>query len=374
MRRLVIVLADGLRPDAVTPTVMPSLDALGGAYTLARRAHTVRPSATVAALASLATGVGPATHRLIEPGLQFLPRLGSIRPVAWELARVGVRADIVTADLGPAALPVAWTLAATAGVRRLVATGSRARQTAAAAHRLLCRREEGLLFVYLPDCDRAGHAHGWMSERYLEAAAEVDAGIGLLSAWTDDAVFIVTADHGGGGVTPNERPGTRVLRGPAARRSVRRRASPCTGGAGVMRWVTHLGGARVTLGIGFALVALGEPRLGAAVLLANAGSHVFVQALKRAVARARPCDAAGHPLALVELPDPHSFPSGHAAAATAVAVTIALSHPMVAPIVLPLAATVAYSRVALRAHHVSDVLAGVILGAGGAIGTTHLLR
>ena len=204
MRRLVIVLADGLRPDAVTPTVMPSLDALGGAYTLARRAHTVRPSATVAALASLATGVGPGTHRLIEPGLQFLPRLGTIRPVAWELARAGIRVDIVTADLGPAALPVAWTLASTAGVRRFSAKGSRARETAAAAHQLLCRREDGLLFVYLPDCDRAGHAHGWMSDRYLEAAAEVDAGIGLLSAWTDDAVLIVTADHGGGGVTPNE--------------------------------------------------------------------------------------------------------------------------------------------------------------------------
>ena len=100
MRRLVIILADGLRPDAVSPTLMPSLDALGDAYTLARRAQTVRPSATVAALASLATGVGPETHRLIEPGLRFLPRLGRIRPVAWELARAGIPADIVTADHG----------------------------------------------------------------------------------------------------------------------------------------------------------------------------------------------------------------------------------------------------------------------------------
>jgi len=200
----VIVLADGLRPDAVSPTVMPSLDALGSAYTLARRAHTVRPSATVAALASLATGVGPETHRLIEPGLQFLPRLGRILPVAWELARAGVRADIVTTDLGPAALPVAWTLASTAGARRLVAKGSRARETAAAAHRMLSQREDRLVFVYLPDCDRAGHAYGWMSDPYLEAAAEVDVAVGQLSEWTDDSVVIVTADHGGGGVTANE--------------------------------------------------------------------------------------------------------------------------------------------------------------------------
>jgi hypothetical protein len=204
VRRLVIVLADGLRPDAVSPSVMPSLDALGRVYTLARRARTVRPSATVAALASLATGVGPDRHRLIEPGLGFLPRLRTIRPVSRVLARAGIPTDIVTADLGPTALPVAWALASTAGARRLVAKGSRAWDTAAAAQRLLSQREDGLLFVYLPDCDRAGHAHGWMSEPYLEAAAQVDAGLGLLSGWTDEAVFIITADHGGGGVTTNE--------------------------------------------------------------------------------------------------------------------------------------------------------------------------
>ena len=43
-----------------------------------------------------------------------------------------------------------------------------------------------------------------------------------------------------------------------------------------MRWLTHLGGARATLAVGLALIALGEPRLGLTALLANAGSHVFV--------------------------------------------------------------------------------------------------
>ena len=199
-----ILLADGLRPDAVAPGVMPSLDALGNTFTLARRAVTVRPSATVPALASLATGVSPQTHRLTEPGLGFLAGLRSVRPVAWELGRAGLPTDVVTGELGPTSLPVAWSLASTAGVRRLVAKGAQARDTAAAAQRMLAQAEERLLFVYLPDCDRAGHASGWMSDRYLEAAAEVDAAIGALAEWTDQAVFIVTADHGGGGVRANE--------------------------------------------------------------------------------------------------------------------------------------------------------------------------
>lgn len=204
MRRLVFVLADGLRPDAVSPSLMPSLDWLGRAFTRAARARTVRPSATVAALASLATGVGPGTHRLIEPGLRFLPRLRTLRPVARQLATGGVPVDIVTTDLGRAVQPVAWALATTAGARRLIASGQRARATAAAAERLLAEPETRLLFLYLPDCDRAGHAHGWMSDPYLEAAAEVDAAIGALSQWTDEVTFIVTADHGGGGVRSHE--------------------------------------------------------------------------------------------------------------------------------------------------------------------------
>ena len=204
MRRLVLVLADGLRPDAVSPGLMPSLDALGGAFSRAERARTVRPSATVAALASLATGVDPETHRLVEPGLGFLPGLGALRPVARELARAGVPTDIVAGTLGAGAFPVAWALAAAAGARRLVTAGRRARDVAAAALDQLGALGEGLLFVYLADCDQAGHAHGWMSDTYLAAAAEIDAAIGMLSPVADDSVLLVTADHGGGGVCPTE--------------------------------------------------------------------------------------------------------------------------------------------------------------------------
>ena len=135
-----------------------------------------------------------------------------------------------------------------------------------------------------------------------------------------------------------------------------------------MRWLTHLGGARVMIGIGLGLIAAGEQILGLAALFALTTSHVAVQVLKRAVARPRPCDANGRPLALVELPDPFSFPSGHAAAASAVGGTIAIAHPLLAPILLPLAAMIAASRVTLRVHHVGDVVAGVVLGLLGAIG------
>jgi len=140
-----------------------------------------------------------------------------------------------------------------------------------------------------------------------------------------------------------------------------------------MRWLTHLGGARVTIGTGLVLIALGERQLGLAVLIALTLSHIAVQVLKRAVARPRPCDANGRPLALVDLPDPFSFPSGHAAAATAVAGAVSAAHPLAAPVLIPLAALIAYSRVALRVHHAGDVVAGVALGAAGVAAAIALL-
>lgn len=140
-----------------------------------------------------------------------------------------------------------------------------------------------------------------------------------------------------------------------------------------MRWFTHLGGARVTVGVGFALLAAGALRLGLAALVANATSHLAVQVLKRTVRRPRPCDVNGRALALVELPDPFSFPSGHAAASTAVVGTVCLYEPLLAPVLLPVAAAVAASRVLLRVHHVGDVLAGAVLGLAGAVSAVALL-
>jgi undecaprenyl-diphosphatase len=141
----------------------------------------------------------------------------------------------------------------------------------------------------------------------------------------------------------------------------------------MMRWLTHAGGARVTIGVGLLLVAGGEQLLGLAALFALTTSHLAVQLLKRVVARPRPCDAYGRPLALIDLPDPFSFPSGHAAAACAITGTISIAHPALAPALLPIAALISASRVTLRVHHVGDVIAGVLLGLAGAVGAALLI-
>lgn len=63
-------------------------------------------------------------------------------------------------------------------------------------------------FVHLSKPDVVGHARGFMSPAYLDAVKDVDAMIGRILArveakgdLADHAVLIVTADHGGRGVT-----------------------------------------------------------------------------------------------------------------------------------------------------------------------------
>jgi hypothetical protein len=204
MARCVVLLVDGLQPDAIRPALAPSLSTLTSDYSHAAFALTVRPSATVPALLSLTTGVGPATHQLTEPGLTALRRLGKLRPIPKELAAHQLPTVVVAGAIKATEVPIARVLSSFAGVSKFVATAGPARHVAAAALGRLRFIPDGLVFVYVNDCDRAGHAHGWMSRPYLEAVREIDVAVGILRACASDSLFCVLADHGGGGVAPTD--------------------------------------------------------------------------------------------------------------------------------------------------------------------------
>ncbi|HSN92574.1 MAG TPA: phosphatase PAP2 family protein [Anaeromyxobacteraceae bacterium] len=86
------------------------------------------------------------------------------------------------------------------------------------------------------------------------------------------------------------------------------------------------------------------------------------QAVKRGLARARPDSAIEGVEALAANPDRFSFPSGHTAAAIAVAVAFAGAPFGLGPGAAVLAAGIALSRVYLGAHYPLDVAAGAVLG------------
>jgi len=96
----------------------------------------------------------------------------------------------------------------------------------------------------------------------------------------------------------------------------------------------------------------------------NLGSTI---ALKYAVDRKRPYEIYPDIIGKSDEGSP-SFPSGHTSAAFATATSLCLAYPkwyVIVPSYL-WAGTVGYSRMHLGVHYPSDVLGGVVLGAGSA--------
>ena len=206
IRRVVLLIIDGLRPEAVSPAAMPSLAALA-ASGWSCEGRTVRPSATVAALASLATGLPPDRHGLTEAHLPPLATLVGVRPLPVVLKRYGHLTRIVTGPLPAPHRMLGRTLLGLAGMGSLVTAPLSPRELARVGQREEVRLGASLTIIYLNDCDRAGHRDGWMSRAYLEAAREIDGAVGELMLTVlaqDDALLLVTADHGGGGVAPTD--------------------------------------------------------------------------------------------------------------------------------------------------------------------------
>lgn len=73
-------------------------------------------------------------------------------------------------------------------------------------------------------------------------------------------------------------------------------------------------------------------------------------------------------------PGTSSFPSSHSAAAMAFAVAATSELPAAGPVLLPVAAVVALSRVHAVRHHPSDVVAGMLLGASTGAATAYAAR
>ena len=64
-RAQVVIVVDGLRPDFVTPEIMPRLSALGRRGVIFASHHSVFPTVTRVNASSMATGVYPEAHGLL---------------------------------------------------------------------------------------------------------------------------------------------------------------------------------------------------------------------------------------------------------------------------------------------------------------------
>lgn len=131
------------------------------------------------------------------------------------------------------------------------------------------------------------------------------------------------------------------------------------------RLITNIGGAVAEIFAVLLLLFFSQGRLhrtAVACAISLTISHIVVQILKKIFPRNRPYLALDGTKVMENPIADHSFPSGHSTAVFSVIIPLILFNPALGFLLLPVALSVALSRIFLGLHYPSDVLAGISLG------------
>jgi len=205
VRRVIVVVLDGLRPDAIPRFALPHLSSLARRGASTMRGRTVSPSVTACAMASLVTGASPERHGLRSDRFH-IPRIsGPLHPLARVLAEHSLPSSAFLATMPLMFAAIARRIASHAGVGHASFAGAGCEDILRAATPALRSQRSGMILLHWPDGDRAGHEDGWMSAGYENAVRRMDASVGvlvddvLLGLDDPETLLIALADHGGGG-------------------------------------------------------------------------------------------------------------------------------------------------------------------------------
>lgn len=174
-------------------------------------ARTVFPSTTATALTSLLTGRPAGEHGIVGysvriPGTDLTPNqlkgweTHGLDPLTWQRSRPLLESE---ADAGRPCYVVSKGLYAGTGFThalqrgaQFVAAGSIDERLSRAAD-LADAHEGSLIYVYAPELDTLGHAHGWESDRWTAGLEQVDAAVADFDRRLRPGVgALLTADHG----------------------------------------------------------------------------------------------------------------------------------------------------------------------------------
>lgn len=205
----VVLLVDGLGASSLAArsgharTLAPMLTA---STTISARF----PTTTASALATLMTGESPGVHGLVGYSVldgandRVVNQLNGwdsrLDPATWQRsATVFERAKAT----GLPSFAIGMERYRSSGFSKAVLRGAEYRGAASISDRFVEARKVldesagGLLYVYVPELDQAGHSHGWQSPLWTSLLEELDANVSNFSRSLGKSEgMLLTADHG----------------------------------------------------------------------------------------------------------------------------------------------------------------------------------
>ncbi|WP_349903020.1 alkaline phosphatase family protein [Parafrigoribacterium humi] len=207
--KAIVLLVDGLGVSALAArsgharTLAPLL----GAGSTIRAAF---PTTTASSIATLTTGESAGVHGLV--GYTVLDAANDrvvnelsgwderFDPQTWQRVRTLFEQ---AADEGIESFVVASESYRDSGFTRAVLRGAEFHSGKGVpgrlheARRILDRSERCIVYVYVPELDKAGHAHGWQSPQWTHELEALDGAVKEFSGTLrPDEGLIITADHG----------------------------------------------------------------------------------------------------------------------------------------------------------------------------------
>ena len=209
VEKVIVLLVDGLGASALAAragharTIAPLLTS---ASTIGARF----PSTTASALATLTTGEPPGIHGLVGYSVldaandrvvnQLSGWDAQLNPATWQ--RVPTLFEKARAE-GITTFAIGTERYRASGYTRAVLRGAEYRSGAtvsdrfAEARHVLDEIDRGLIYLYVPELDQAGHAAGWQSAEWTTALEELDRSVRTFAPTLGRGEgMLLTADHG----------------------------------------------------------------------------------------------------------------------------------------------------------------------------------
>ncbi|MCS6826063.1 MAG: alkaline phosphatase family protein [Caldilinea sp.] len=191
----VLLLVDGLRPDALSSVDAPRVEGLMRRGASSLRARSVMPSITLPCHVSIFHSVPPQRHGVMTNAWQPMAR--PLPGLIEQAKQAGKRCYFFhnwepLRDLNrPEMLELAF-------YQNTCYTPEGDRQIAEIAARWIAVDRPDFAFVYFGTVDVAGHQFGWMSDAYLRQIEQVDKAVGMvLDALQPADTVLLQSDHGG---------------------------------------------------------------------------------------------------------------------------------------------------------------------------------